>query len=585
LSSLVYAGSSTPVADNCLVPPKPTRDEATRAAQKAAPRDAADTTDPIRDGRNSYARRAWTEAYESLSRADRGQPLGAGDLELLATSAYMLGLNEDYLRALERAHHAQLEAGQPLRAVRCAFWLGVNHALRGEMGAATGWFGRAQRLIEQEQGDCVEQGYLLLPVVLRHVAMGEWEASYAAAVKAASLGERFADADLLALAVAEQGRSLIKQGRVEEGLGHLDEAMVAVTAGELSPIATGLVYCAVIAFCQEVYALRRAQEWTAALSHWCARQPDIVAFTGRCLVHRAEIMQLHGSWDDALGEAQRACERLAQEVNQLWAAQAFYHQAEVRRLQGDFAAAEEAYREASRCGWEPQPGLALSRLAQGNEDAAAATIRRAVGETAERLKRARLLPAYVEIMLAVGDVQEARSACLELEAIADDCRSRMLDAMVANARGRVALAEGDAGAALVALRQAWRLWHELEVPYEAGRARVLVGLACRVLGDEDSAALELESARAVFEQLGAAPDVARVDSLSRPTPDGETHGLSPRELEVLRLVAAGRSNREIASTLVISEHTVARHVQNIFAKLGVSSRTAASAFAFARNLV
>lgn len=542
-------------------------------------------TDPLEQGREYYGQRAWRDAFESLSHADQAAPLGAGDLELLATSAYMLGLDDDYLGALERAHHAHLEAGEALRAVRCAFWLGVNLALRGEMGPATGWFGRAQRLSEREQHDGVEQGYLLLPVVLRHVATGDWKASYAAAGQAAELGTRFADADLLALAVMEQGRALIKQGQVEEGLGLLDEAMVAVTAGELSPIATGLVYCGVIAFCQEVYALRRAREWTAALSHWCARQPDMVAFTGRCLVHRAEIMQLHGAWDEALEEARRACERLAQEMNRLWAAQAFYHQAEVHRLQGDFAAAEDAYREASRCGGEPQPGLALSRLAQGNEDAAAVAIRRAVGETTERLKRARLLPAYVEIMVAVGDPQEARSACHELEGIAADCRSGMLDALVAQATGAVDLAEGEAGAALVALRRAWQLWHELEAPYEAARVRVSVGLACRVLGDEDAAALELESARAVFEQLGAAPDLARVDSLSRPTADGETHGLSPRELEVLRLVAAGKTNREIASTLVISEHTVARHVQNIFAKLRVSSRTAASAFAFEHDLV
>jgi tetratricopeptide (TPR) repeat protein len=348
------------------------------------------------------------DAYESLSCADERAPLAAGDLEFLATSAYMLSLSDEYQSALERAHYAYLEVGEALRAVRCAFWLGADLALRGEMGPASGWFGRAQRLLEREQRECVERGYLLLPVVLQQVATGAWEAAYAAAVDAARVGERFGDADLLALAVQEQGRALIKQGRVEEGLGLLDEAMVAVTAGELSPIVTGLVYCSVIAFCQEVYALRRAQEWTAALTHWCARQPDMVAFTGRCLVHRAEIMQIQGAWQDALDEAKRACERLEQDMNQLWAGQAFYQQAEVRRLQGEFVAAEEAYREASRCGWEPQPGLALSRLAQGKDEAAAGTIRRAVGEATERLKRARLLPAYVEIMLAVGDAQEAR---------------------------------------------------------------------------------------------------------------------------------------------------------------------------------
>ena len=242
---------------------------------------------------------------------------------------------------------------------------------------------------------------------LRHEATGDWEAAYATAAEAAEIGERFGDADLFALAVHEQGCALVHQGRVEEGLGLLDEAMVAVTAGELSPIVTGLVYCSVIAGCQEVYALRRAREWTAALTRWCEEQPDMVSFTGTCLVHRAEIMELHGAWQDALEEARRAGERCEQGNDRSAAAQAYYRQGEVHRLQGRFSAAEEAYRDASRYGWEPQPGLALLRLAQGNDDAAAAAIRRVVGETTEPLKRAKLLPAYVEIMLAVGDVEES----------------------------------------------------------------------------------------------------------------------------------------------------------------------------------
>jgi hypothetical protein len=297
-------------------------------------------TDRLERGRQSYAKRAWLDAYESLAEADRAAPLGAGDLELLATSAYMLGRDEDYVRALEGAHHAYLDAGEARLAVRCAFWLSVNFAHRGEMGPASGWLGRAQRLLEREDPDCVEHGYLLLPVVLRQVAGGDWEAAYETAAAAAKVGERFGDADLLSLAVQAQGRALIKRGQVEEGLGLLDEAMVAVTAGELSPIVTGLIYCAVIAVCQEAYAVRRAREWTAALTLWCSRQPDMVAFTGRCLVHRAELMQLHGEWHDALEEARRACERLAREMNRLWTAQAFYQQGEVRRLRGEFAAAE-----------------------------------------------------------------------------------------------------------------------------------------------------------------------------------------------------------------------------------------------------
>jgi DNA-binding CsgD family transcriptional regulator len=544
-----------------------------------------DAIDELGRGRESYARRAWLDVYKSLSHADRAAPLGAEDLELLATSAYMLGRDDEYLSSLKRAHHVYLDAGEAIRAVRCAFWVGMNLALRGEMGHATGWLGRAQRLLEREKGDCVERGYLLVPVMLRHEATGDWEAAYATAADAAEIGERFGDADLLALAVHEQGCALIQQGQVEEGLGLLDEAMVAVTAGELSPIVTGIVYCSVIMGCQEAYELRRAQEWTAALTRWCEEQPDMVSFSGRCLVHRAEIMELHGAWREALEEARRAGQRCVQGKNQSAAAQAFYRQGEVHRLQGKFSAAEEAYREASRCGWEPQPGLALLRLAQGNDDAAAAAIRRALSESSEPLKRARLLPAYVEIMLAVGDLEEARSACRELEDISARYESGMMGAMVAHAEGAVDLAEGDARAALLALRRAWQVWQELEVPYEVARVRVLVGLACRALGDDDTAALELEAARGVFAQLGAEPDLARVDSLTRRAPSVDAHGLTLRELQVLRLVAAGETNKAIAAELVLSGRTVDRHVSNIFSKLGVSSRAAATAYAYKHQLV
>jgi DNA-binding CsgD family transcriptional regulator len=545
-----------------------------------------DVVDDLERGRACYARRAWMDAYKVLSNVDRAGPLAAEDLELLATSAYMIGRDDDMVNALERAFHAHLDARAALRAVRCAFWIGIDLALRAQMGPATGWLGRAQRLLERERHDCAERGYLLLPAVLQHRASGDHQAAYAVAARAADIGERFGDADLLALAVHEQGRALIGQGRVEEGLGLLDEAMVAVTADELSPIVTGLVYCSVIEGCQQVYALRRAREWTAALTRWCEQQPDMVAFTGQCLVIRAEIMQLQGEWREALDEARRACERFGRGMNQIAAAQAFYQQGELYRLQGDLAAAEEAYREASRCGWEPQPGLALLRLAHGNDGGAAATIHRAMGETTDPLKRVRLLPAYVEIMLAIGDAEEARSACRELKEISENgYESGVLGAMVAYARGAVDLADGEAQVALVALRRAWQQWQELQAPYEAAQARVLVGLACRALGDDDTAALELDAARGVFAQLGAAPDIARVDSLARNTASIETHRLTPRELHVLRLVATGQTTRAIAAELVLSERTVDRHVSNIFTKLGVSSRAAATAYAYVHRLI
>ena len=533
-------------------------------------------------GRESYASSAWAAAYESLARADGLEPLGPEDLVLFGISAYMLGHEDEWMRIFERACHEYEESGELRPAARCAFWIGINLALRGEMGPATGWLGRAQRLLEPE-GDCAERGYLLLPVVFEHEAMGDYEGAFATAATAAEIGERFGDKDLLALAVDTQGEVLVRGGRVREGLGLLDEAMVAATTGELSPIVTGIVYCGVILACEEVYELRRAREWTAVLTRWCEGQPDLLAFTGRCLVHRAQLMQLQGAWPDALDEAERANRRFEKSMNQAAAGKARYLQGEVYRLRGEFTEAEEAYGRASLLGLEPQPGLALLRLAQGNADAAAAAIRRVVGETADGLRRASLLPAYVEILLAVGDVEEARRACDQLEEVAAQCDSELLHAQLAHARGAVELAAGDARRALVSLRRAARMWQELEAPYEAARARLLVGRACKALGDEEAFALELDAARRTFEELGARPDLVSIDSFTGTAAD--PHGLTARELEVLRLVATGKSNREIASELVISEHTVARHVQNIFRKLGVPSRTAAGAFAFEHDLV
>jgi ATP/maltotriose-dependent transcriptional regulator MalT len=356
-----------------------------------------------------------------------------------------------------------------------------------------------------------------------------------------------------------QGQAAADDARVNEGLPLLDEAMVAVTTEDLSPIVCGLAYCAVIITCQQVFELRRAREWTQALDLWWQQQPDMVAFTGRCLVHRAEILQLGGAWEHALEEARRACRRFV-ETNNPTAGLALYREADLLRLRGDLEGAEETYRAASRAGRDPQPGLAQLRLAQGRVDAGAAAIRRALAERADPVSRPELLPAYVEIMLAAGDTDEARRACDELAA-------------------------GDAPSALELLRRALEAWRTLDVPYEVARTRVLIGEACRMLDDDDACTLELEAALADFVRLGAVPDAARVERLLDRPQDGAEQGLSPRELEVLRLVAAGKSNREIAAALVISEHTVARHVQNIFGKLRVSSRAAATAFAFEHDLV
>ncbi len=537
-------------------------------------------------GREAYLTEAWLDAHESLAVADRGAALEPEDVELLATAAYMLGREAEYVGLLERAHRAYLDRGHPLPAIRCAFWVAVNLASRGEMGRANGWLARAQRTLDECGGDPLERGYLLLPVVFEHEASGALEAAAATAGEAAAIGEQLGDPNLFALAAHEQGHILVRLGRSREGVRLLDEAMVAVTAGELSPIVSGIVYCGVILACQDAQDVGRAREWTAALAGWCGRQPDLVAFTGRCLTHRAEVMQLHGAWLDALDEARRAEERCVRAENPAAAAEACYRRGEINRMLGDLDAAEQAYREASLGGTEPQPGLALLRVAQGKLDAARAAIERSLAETTEAGRRAKLLPAQVEIMLAARDLAAAREASRELESLAGGQDAGALMAIAAQARGTVELADGDPTSAIVALRRALGLWRQLEVPYETARVRELVGLCCRELGDAETAALELEAARAAYVELGAGPDVVRIDSLA-PDRDArpDSHGLTGRELEVLRLVAAGRTNKAIAAALVVSERTIDRHVSNIFAKLGVGSRAAATAAAYEHGLV
>jgi DNA-binding CsgD family transcriptional regulator len=536
-------------------------------------------------GREATGRLAWADAYAALSLADQSSSLAAEELELLATAAYLLGRVEDCLGALQRAQKLHAEAGESRRAARCAFWLAFHLGSAGELAQAGGWLARANRLLEHEPPDCTERGLLLLSLAVQHIGAGDNAAAQEVAARAAGIGRHAGDADLVALALHVQGRALVRLGRVSEAMAAFDEAMVAVVASELSPVVVGTVYCSMLEACQEILEWRRAREWTEALTAWCGKQPDMVTFSGRCLVHRAEILHLHGAWPESVEEARRAGERLAHGADSWATGGAFYRQAEVYRVLGDFTAAEDAYQQASRWGLEPQPGLALLRLAEGRTDAAQAASRRVVAEATDRLGRAKLVPAHVEIMLAVGDLQAARDAAGELTEIAESYDTLALRAVADHARGAVLLAEGDARAAVVALRGAWQAWRELEVPYEAARVRVLVGLGCRALGDEEAAAMELEAARTVFAQLGAAPDLARLEALTHPEAAWKAHRLTERELQVLRLVATGATNHAIASQLFVAEKTVDRHVSNIFTKLGVASRAAATAYAYQHRLL
>jgi DNA-binding NarL/FixJ family response regulator len=547
----------------------------------------APKTAQLEHAREHYGRRAWAQAFECLAAVDRVLGLDAEDLERLAMAAYLSGRDDDYLNALERAHQAFLETGEKLRGVRCAFWLGLRLLFRGETGRATGWLARAERLIEDESNRCVERGYLLLPPATESLHAGDLASAYTSATAALEIAELGDDRDLRTCALHLQGRVLLQQGEVARGLAQLDEVMLVVTAGAVSPIVTGLMYCSVIDACQRVFAAGRAREWTLALSRWCEEQGEMVAFTGICLAHRAQILRLHGEWSEALAAANRLFGRDAKINDRAAAAAACYEAGEVHRLRGNFAAAEDAYRNASRHGREPHPGLALLRLAQGRIPVAVAAIRRMTGAAVGACERIELLPAYVEIMLTAGDAAAAREACDELDAIAARLDTEVISATAAQARGTVELADRDAYAALGSLRQALTVWQTIDAPYAAAKTRVAIARACGALGDEDGAALELDAARAVFERLGASPDVAHVEQLKQQVRASRAcpHGLTPRELEVLQLLATGQTNRQIARALTLSEKTIDRHVSNILAKLCVPSRAAATAYAYRNRLL
>lgn len=523
--------------------------------------------------------RSWPEVFAELDAADARTPLGADDLERLAEAAMLSGEDGRVSELLQRAHHAFVNAGNPERAAENALRLAMFMLNAGQVAQAGGWIGRASRLLDDGRRDCVESGYLHQAVALQSIRTGDVGRAGTALLRAIEVAERFGDADLLAMGRMGYGRLLIASGEIQSGAAILDEIMVSVTSGELTPIVAGIVYCAVIEACHEVFDLSRAQEWTAALSQWCDSQPGLVAFRGNCLVYRTEIMQLHGNWAAAMTEAEKARDILLRPPAKPFAGAAVYEMAELHRLRGEFAMADEAYRLASRLGHARLPGLARLRLAQGHADQAAVAIRRERDEARDLASRADVLPVFVEVMVATGDVDAAGSAASELEDIAGHLNAPILNTVAAEARGAVLLAQGDPRGALQALRRAASLWRELDAPYEGARVRVLIASACRALGDSGGAAMELDAARSVFKQLGAGPDLARLDTRPR-----SASGLSTREAEVLRLVAAGKSNRAIADSLAISEKTVARHVSNIFTKLGLSSRSAATAYAYEHGL-
>lgn len=547
------------------------------------------TDGAIQRGREAFGERRWREAFESLTEADRSLALGGDDLMSLASAAYLVGEFDAHHRALERAHRRLADEGRTLRAARCAFLLGFNLVERGDHGAAAGWFARAQRMVEAQDGDCAERGWVLVPEIQRALSAGDYRGALTLAERVTELGERFHDADLTAWMLHARGLALLRMGYVSDGLALFDEAIVALTLGDLTPRMTGTLYCGVISACLQSFALQRADEWTAALDAWCADQPDLVPYAGQCRVYRAEVLQLRGAWEASLSEAREAEQRCRGGVDPRGVGAARYRQAEIHRLRGDLELAERCFRDAASAGTDPLPGLAWLRLTQGNAAAALAALRRALGEARQGARRARLLPGLVEVSLALGASTEAREAVEELETLAAGLESGVLEATASHLRGQVALAADDAQSALLSFRAASEAWRALDAPYEEARARQGVGLACSALGDLDGAGLELGAALDTFVRLGAGPDAALAKrELERIQYGGADAGvaspLTEREHQVLRCVANGDSNKAIAAALGISERTVERHLSNIFDKFGVNSRAAATAYAFEHQL-
>jgi DNA-binding CsgD family transcriptional regulator len=541
-------------------------------------------TRALDQGRESFQKHAWSSAFSQLSAADRESPLEPEDLVLLAQAALLTGRENDGIDLLTRVHQAFMNCENVQSAARYAFWLGFTLLDSGESATASGWLSRASRLLDG-QPDCVEKGYLLLPTGYRAFHTGDAETTRATMAEAAEIGKRFGDKDLSTLGLQGQGRALIRQGEITRGLALLDEAMVAVMAGDVSPLSSGAVYCSVLDACGEIFDLQRAQEWTTALEKWCASQPDLVPYRGHCLVRRAELLQLRGAWPDALEWAERANEWLTRPSAKTVRGEALYQMGEIHRLRGKFAEADEVYQQASQCCLVLGPGLAQLRLAQGHVQAARTAIHQLLGVVQAPGPRARVLDAYVEIALSDNDVVAAREGAKELAEIATRQDVAFLRALSGRALGAVLLAEGDARGALAALRQSWSIWLQLETPYEAARVQVLIALACQHLGEAGHARQELTAARQRFKTLGAAADVSRVDLLLVKDMTKSAGPLSARELQVLKLVASGITNRAIADRLNISEKTVARHLSNIFTKLDLTSRTAVTAYAYDHNLI
>ena len=536
-----------------------------------------DPTRLLESAREAFVRRDWAVARDGFNVVKEHVALGADDLSALGDSAWWIGEVGEALAAYEAAYRAYLQGDKRRQAAFNAIGIAVSLLLRGEAQIGSGWMSRAQRLLRDEP-EGVEHGYLLYLGLEGALEQEELDAVVEQARVVRDMGRRFGDANLVAVGIMFEGRALVRRGQMQDGMALLDEAAVAVLTDDLIPDWAGNIYCHLMAAFHELVDLRRAAEWVEATQRWLDTLPAAVLFTGICRVHRSQVLQVTGAWEQAEREALRVCEDLA-DIHALAAAEGYYQVGELQRLRGNLAGAETSYQRAHERGRDPQPGLALLRLAQGRLEAAAASIQSAlIAKSDNKLARAPLCAAQVEIALVTGIIERAHSACEELEATAAMYASSGLQATALHSRGALALAEGSPAQALPVLRDACQRWRELSADYHASKVCVLLARAYAELGDADAAQRELDAAVMVFERLGASWDARAVSGLGYPG------GLTGREVEVLALVATGKSNREVAGSLVLSEKTVARHLSNIFTKLNVSSRTEAAAYAFDHGL-
>lgn len=539
----------------------------------------------------------WHDAYEILSQVDQEVALGAEDLELLSTAAFLTGHRDVSRQASMRAYQIRLNSGERRRAAVHAVRIGLDKLDTAEIAQASGclpaslsgcsaWVAQASALLDGEE-ECVEHGYLLIPVAFEHLAAGNdlegLKESVRVAEQAVEIGRRFRDPELIALAGMILGRALMRSRREQDGMSVFEESVSIAVAGEVSAPIAGIVLTAAVKAAEEQWDLVRFDRFVRDLAAWCGLQQGMVQFKARSRAHEATLNRFHGRWAKALELATKASDPVVSDLDHAALADALYEQGEVLRLLGELGAAEDAYRRAGHIGRDPQPGLALLRMLQGDTDAAVASMARAVAETSQPLERARLRAAQVEILVEAGDLDGAGSAVRDLTEIASNRDSPFLEATGRQAKGRLLLAEGDALSALEHLREACRVWRHLDLSYEEGRARALVARSCQMLGDEDTMILEGEAAARIFAQLGAERDLTDTQEVIQRKP-AQAQGLTSRELEVLGLVAKGLTNRDIANQLVVSVRTVDSHVSNLFTKLGVTNRAAATAYAHQHDL-